>query len=899
VGDGGGDGPGPAGGLLWSDDEGLLSYSDGEEDEEAGAAAGAGAGAGAPAGSGSGSGSGGGRGAAATAQAARGAPRLFAPGGPEKRPAAAPAEPQAPGAAARGDTLAAVLSEVPTSARGRFRLPPDALGLMGDGLAGDDRVDAVEAAAAAAAARRPGRGEAPAPPPLPLPLRSGGDAAAAVGAGGPAVAPPPQAAALLVGACGISSFEQAAAFMQRYALALGPQHMAVLWCRLRRLLVQGEGGDSGGLDCTQWLGAGSGDGGSGSGSGSGGDSERPPPPPRRDLPPAAMSALKQAAALTIRCGRELPPLGVAAALAALAAARPRGFDPGRLQTHVRRRLKAQLRDAAAAAAARGATPQQLGEALLSLCELGWQLQGQQLARFAAAAATMVAPAGVAPRREAAGGSGGDSSDGSRGGSGGAAPDRSSGSDGGGAAAANRRGGGSDSALACTPAEAGLLLFALARAEAMVAELGAAAASEAAPLAGALFDAYSASLVAAPAAAGGGDSDDVVSSGEGSGGKGGGGEGPPSSSQHDAAGGGLAAAAAAVSVLQALSALPGASALLASRAASLEALLELLQRALPALPGPQLAAATVALHALGVEPWPAWAASLHAALALPGRLQELPGPLACALLRALPELGPAPPGDALTAALARCASGRLHECGGAALAAAPLGLLAARHRPPRYWLDAFWAGSARADWARAPPADVAGMAAAVAWLARGRGAGGTAGDAAAPPGWCGRVRDVLEAAAGPLPAAGGGAGAVDGNDGDPGPPAAAAPAAAAEAPPPPPQQQQRPPRRRRRQRGAGALSDAHLLAALAALEALAPAPPAGGPQAAAEAATEAAVPGAGAAAAADDAPLLAPLFSPDGDAAAEAAAVGVEPPWLLGAAAAGAGAAAPASTGAAP
>jgi hypothetical protein len=790
------------GGLLWSDDEGLVGYSMEEDDDDAGSPAITAAAAGA---------------AATLSEAALPPPTAATAGdgrgGPQKEgqraqphagplPAASAAQ-QAPQPQqqqqpqllrqARGgaETLAAVLLGVPSSARGRFRLPPGALLTDSEG-------------GAAAGMSRPGRGEAPAPPPLAEPRDSAAAAAGGDVDGWPAE---PQAVALLLQARDIGSFEQAVAFTQRYAAALGPQHMAMLWCRLRQLLLPAWGEEPAGAGAApaaagpasvRWVGAGA-----------------RAPPPRRGIPPVGMAALTQAAALTVRCGRELPPLGAAAALAALAAARARGFDPARLQAHVLRRLKAQLRDVVAAGAP-AATPQQLGEALLALCELGWRLQGPQLGRVTGAAAGMLGS-----------GSGG--------------------------------GGGSGGAQGCSPEEAGLLLAALAQAEALGACHEGLAPGEGAPLAAALFDAYAKSLIArgASASASGDGSVGGAQEAQGAGAHGssaGAGDGPAAAAAAAAAAGGAAAA-----VLQALSTLPGAPALLAprGRAAALEALLEMLQAAMPALSGPQLAAAAVALHTLGVEPWEPWCAALHGELARPGRLAALSGPLACALLRALPELAPAPPpADSLVASLARCASGRLQECAPAELAAAPLGLLAARHRPPNYWLDAYWAASAAADWRAAPPMDVAGMAAAVGWLARERrgGGGSGSGSGAAPPGWCERVAAALGADGLVLP-----------------PPTAAegprpeSPAAAAQQqqqPQPQPQQQQR---RRGRLRQPSTLPEAHLRAALVALAALS-APP---PQAAAGAGVSAEAAGRNNSARgglADDPRDGVPLFPPDGDTA---------------------------------
>ncbi|KAI8476373.1 MAG: hypothetical protein J3K34DRAFT_455728 [Monoraphidium minutum] len=387
------------------------------------------------------------------------------------------------------------------------------------------------------------------------------------------------------------------------------------------------------------------------------------PPRAAALPPAAMLALRLAAVLTSQHGRRLPPLGAAAALSCLAASRVGGFDAARLQPRVLRRLKAQLRDAATGAAA-AADPRQLGDSLIALSDLGWPLQRGQMLAVAAAAQAAVAAAAERPAGRSA-----------------------------------ARGG-------CSGEEAGLLLVAYARARAAALPHDRLAADKELELASALFDA----LVAPLTAHGGGGGEAPAAAAEDWQGASGGSSGgaPPSAAQ-------------AAAALQALASLPCAPRLLSPprRQAGLEALLEAVQRGMLRLGGAQLAGAAAALDELGVEPWPAWGRDLFAALGSGGAAGQLPAPLALALLRALPRLGAPPPcGGALAAALCRAASGRLAECSASQLAAAPVALLALRHRPPPYWLDAFWAAAAARDWRGVPAADLAGMAAAAAWLARG-------------------------------------------------------------------------------------------------------------------------------------------------------------------------------------
>jgi hypothetical protein len=468
---------------------------------------------------------------------------------------------------------------------------------------------------------------------------------------------------------GLGSFEQAAAFAQQHGPLLGPPHVGMLWCSLRRLLLAGTFGSC--------------------------DDEAPAGGRRASLPPAAMAALTQAALLTSQRGPGLPPLGATAALACLAAARRRGFEPSRLQARVLRRLKARLRDSIVGNAA-APTPRQLGDSLVALSELGWQLNGDQL-RSVASAAEAAATGGV----------------------------------------------GAVTTGICSGGEAGLLLVGYARARAIAAPGDRLEGPREERLAAPLFDAFAGAIVnvgggasRVRSSAGNsscGDSDD------GSGGGGGGTEGgsnvppdcPPGSggassdagAQADAQDDAWAAQAAAV--LEALSSLPCAPNLIEApeRQAALEALLDLLQHRMRRLGGRELAAAAAALDRIGIDPWDGWAAELHTALAADGgeRMQQLTGHAAVTLLCALPRLGPAPP-EGLLAGLCRAASGRLQECSARQLAAAPVALLALRHRPPRYWLDAYWVAAAGADWEGVPVDEIAGMAAATAWLVRGAGGG---------------------------------------------------------------------------------------------------------------------------------------------------------------------------------
>jgi len=510
-----------------------------------------------------------------------------------------------------------------------------------------------------------------------------------------------QEAALLLQARSVSTFEQAAAFTQQFMPVLGPWQIAMLWCRVRQLLLQGDCNVSSvqaRANLTAQVPANKQDLGSqrhqpftsqqavhmfGGGGSSSSSSSVDKSAQRSNaaaakgqrgahstsssssstLAPAAMATLKNMAALTIRCGRELPPLGAAAALLSLAAAQRRGFNPSRLQSHVLRRLKAQLRDVVATGAA-GASPQQLAESLLALADLGWKLQRRQLLTVAAVAAGSAAEAGGAPGwRE------------------------------------------------CSAAEAGLLLVALARSQATVLPKDRLALEEEMQLASALFDAYAEPLVAA------------VADGKGA---------VASSTAADAA--------AAAAVLQALSVLACAPQLLLPppRQAAAQVVLEVLEQHMQALDGTQLAAAAVALDQLGIEPWEDWLRDLHAALAQPGAPMQLPGALVCGVLCALPHLG-APPPDALVADLARALSGRLCECSARQIAAAPVALLALRHQPQRYWLDAYWTASAACDARAVPPMELAGAVAASEWLARGSGA-------APSPEWCARMGAALAAAA---------------------------------------------------------------------------------------------------------------------------------------------------------
>ena len=473
----------------------------------------------------------------------------------------------------------------------------------------------------------------------------------------------PHATALLLQARAVGSFEAAADFARQHRQRLGAAHAGLLWCRLRRLLLELPPAASGG-ESTAWVAglegaAGEGvvmlGGGAVSSSGDGGGASAAAPRRRGALPPAAGAAIRQAMALTARCGRDLTPLGAAAALTAMAAARRRGFDAHHLDLQLLRRLRAQVRAAVAAGAAR-ATPRQLAECLLALPEVGWELQAEQLAAVA------------------------------------------------------------DAACAAAPAlgagDAGLLLAGMARVGAAARPGDRTAAGDALlEAAGALFDAYHAGVVA-------------VST-----------NGP-------------ADAAAAASVLQALSALPGARRRLLAhspaRQAALEALLEAIERQMGALGGAQLAVTAVAAARLGAEPWPSWLDALHASLALPGRLQALPGPLLAALLAALAAFAPAqPPPRALVFDAARALSGRLAECAPTALAGVPLSLLALRAAPPPYFLEAFWQSAARADWRGVDAMRVAGMAAAAGWLATRAGFG--ARPARAPGAWRAGVRAALGAA----------------------------------------------------------------------------------------------------------------------------------------------------------